>query len=115
MLDFLKPNVPRVVVEEVKKRIDAKDPVVLLDVRTPEEYTKGRIPGSINIPVDAIEKKVLSVLTDKKQQIFVYCLSGSRSVFAVKKMQEMGYTDVYDITSGLLAWRAKQYPVEQDA
>jgi rhodanese-related sulfurtransferase len=113
MLDFLKPNVPHVTVEEVKKTMDGKEPVFLLDVRSPEEYTKARIPGSINIPITEVEKKIASFVVDKDQKVFVYCLSGSRSVFAVQKMIELGYTNVFDVMSGLLAWRAQNYPLEK--
>lgn len=112
MFDFLKPKVPQITVDDVKTSLAAKENVVLLDVRTPQEYQKGRISGSINIPVDEIENQVNRRVPDKKQKIFVYCLSGSRSVFAVNSMITQGYTNVFDITSGLLAWRAKQYPLE---
>jgi len=112
MFDFLKPDVPSVSVDDVKKALDAKEQSVLLDVRTPQEYEKGHIHGSINIPVGEIEKTVVSLLPDKQQKIVVYCLSGSRSVLAVDMMIKQGYTHVFDMTSGLLAWRAKKYPLE---
>lgn len=112
MFDFLKPKVPQINVEDVKSSIDTKEKIVLLDVRTPQEYQKAKIAESINIPVDEIEKRVSVVLADKKQKIAVYCLSGSRSVFAVDTMVKLGYTNVFDVANGFLAWRAKQYPLE---
>lgn len=111
MIRFFVPNVPRVHVDEVKKAIDAKEDCVLLDVRTQPEYTKGHIVGSTNLPVDEVVDKVEGLLPDKNKKIFVYCFSGSRSVLAVEAMVKLGYTNVYDLKSGILAWRAKGFPL----
>jgi rhodanese-related sulfurtransferase len=112
MLDFLKPKVPQISVDDVRKSLDAKEKITIIDVRTPEEYKKAHILGSINIPVDEIVKKIPARVADKQQKIYVYCLSGSRSVFAVSMMVKLGYTNIFNVTSGLLAWRVKQYPLE---
>lgn len=69
---------------------------VLLDVRTPQEYREGHIPGSRNVPLQAIEQVARAVPT-KTQPIFVYCLSGARSRQAVDKLTRMGYADVKNI------------------
>jgi len=113
MDDFFEPKVPGISPEDVKQAIDAKDTYVLLDVRTPGEYARNRIEGSINIPVDKVDCDVQTVIPDKSQKVFVYCLSGSRSVHAVDAMMKLGYTNVFDMPHGLLAWRVKGFPVEQ--
>jgi rhodanese-related sulfurtransferase len=100
------PNVPEISAEEVKKLMGSKEAFTLLDVRTEGEYARGKIEGSINLPLDQVPEKVEATLPDKDVRIVVYCLSGSRSVFAVEMMQQMGYTNVVNMTSGLLAWRA---------
>ena len=66
---------------------------VLLDVRKPDEYSEGHIPGSINIPVQEIEK-AKTVVADLNTPLFVYCLSGVRGGKATKALIEMGYTNV---------------------
>ena len=66
---------------------------VLLDVRKPDEYSEGHIPGSINIPVQEIEKAKEAV-TDLNTPVFVYCLSGVRGRKAAAALIEMGYTNV---------------------
>lgn len=104
--------VPRINVEEVKNALDINKDVVLIDVRTPGEYARGKIKGSINLPVEDLPSIIETVVKDKAQTIYAYCLSGSRSDLAVSDMQDMGYTNVFSVTSGLLAWRAKQYPLE---
>ena len=105
------PKVPQISVEEVKQSLDEKKDVVLLDVRTRDEFSRGRIAGSINVPVDEVAQKIESILPDKNKTVYVYCLSGSRSVHAVAAMEELGYAHIFDIKSGMLAWRSKKYPV----
>ena len=103
------PNVPQISAEEVKSLIDSKEAFTLLDVRTEGEYARGKIEGSINLPLDQVPEKVEGLLPNKDAKIVVHCLSGSRSVFAVDIMQKMGYKNVVNMTSGLLAWRANRY------
>lgn len=104
--------IPQIDATEVKKAIDARKNFVLLDVRTPEEFAKGNIAGSVNLPVDQVQEKVVQTLPDKSKIMYVYCLSGSRSAQAVTDMIKLGYSQVYSMTSGLLAWRAKKYPTQ---
>ena len=75
---------------------------VLLDVRTPEEYRGGHIPGSKNVPLQAIDK-VSSVAENKDTVLFVYCYSGARSRQAAGILQRMGYRNVNNI-GGIAAY-----------
>ncbi len=88
--------------EDAKKIIDSED-VIVLDVRTPEEYKEGHIENSVLLPVNDIKDKAGEVLTDKDAKILVYCRSGNRSATAAKELIEMGYTDVYDF-GGIMSW-----------
>lgn len=109
MFGFNAPQIPEITPEKVMAAITAKENFVLLDVRTPGEYTRAKIAGSINVPVDEVADKVQTVIPDKNAIVYVYCLSGSRSIPAVQIMQQLGYTHVYNMPSGLLAWRAKGF------
>jgi phage shock protein E len=111
MFDFIIPNVPQVEAKNLFDAINSGQNIIILDVRTPHEYSKEKIGGSINLPVDQIEEKVENFIKDKKSKIYVYCLSGSRSVFAVNAMVKLGYTDVFNVKSGLLAWRVNKLPL----
>lgn len=102
---------PQITADEVYKAISDKMDIILLDVRTPAEYSKGKIEGSINIPVDTVSSEVASILPDKNKTVYAYCLSGSRSDIAVNAMIQLGYTHVFSMTSGLLMWRSKKYPL----
>lgn len=87
-----------------------KNPI-LIDVRTSEEYERGKIEESINIPLSELATSIHSAVPDKKSLVYLYCLSGSRSDLAAGIMQNLGYTNVFSLASGLLAWRANLYPV----
>lgn len=89
---------------------DFKDEVIM-DVRTRQEYERGHIEGSINLSLEQIDKETNQFVPNMKTKIYVYCLSGSRSKIAVSRLEKMGYEHVFDVTNGLLAWRAKSFPL----
>ncbi len=103
--------IPQVTVDEVNSAIQENKNIVLLDVRTKVELSRGKIEGCINVPVDEIEEKINTFIPDKSNVIYVYCLSGSRSDVAVKMMRKFGYTKVFSMAHGLLEWRMKKYPL----
>ena len=74
-----------------------------LDVRTPGEFQDGHLQGALNIPLNDIERTAKKV-KDKSTPLYVYCRSGSRSSFAVRALQSMGYTNVTDI-GGIMMYR----------
>lgn len=78
---------------------------VLVDVRTPEEYRDGHVPGSINVPLQQIEDIELEV-AEKNTPLYVYCRSGARSRQAAALLKEMGYEDVHNI-GGILDYQGK--------
>lgn len=69
---------------------------VLLDVRQPDEYEKGHVPGARSVPLQKLRDFSLEV-TDRETPLFVYCLSGGRSARAVRALRGVGYTDVTDL------------------
>lgn len=100
-LDFLKgPDINQGV-----KEYSTTDGAVLLDVRTPDEYRQGHIPGSKNVPLQQLDK-ISSVAKNKEIPLFVYCYSGSRSRQATGMLQQMGYTNVNNI-GGIAAYSGK--------
>ena len=87
------------------KEYAEKENAVLLDVRTPQEYREGHIPGSKNVPLQTLDK-VRSVAENKDTELFVYCYSGARSRQATAMLQHMGYTNVRNI-GGIAAYHGK--------
>ena len=78
---------------------------ILVDVRTPQEYREGHIPGSKNVPLQQLDK-ISSVTENKDAPMFVYCYSGGRSRQAASVLQRMGYTNVQDL-GGITAYSGK--------
>ena len=78
---------------------------LLLDVRTPEEYREGHLPGSQNLPLPRLDEAAAR-WPDRARPIFVYCRSGARSLQAARHLTRMGYRRVTDI-GGLLTWQGE--------
>lgn len=92
-------------INEGVKEYQAASDAVLLDVRTPQEYREGHIPGSKNIPLQQLDR-VTAVVNDKDIPLFVYCYSGARSRQATGILRNMGYTNVNNI-GGIAAYSGK--------
>ena len=88
--------------EAVKMMRDEKN-YIILDVRRPDEYASGHIPGAINVPNEEIGTAEIAELPDKSQLILVYCRSGRRSKEAAEKLAKLGYTNIVEI-GGILDW-----------
>ena len=78
---------------------------ILLDVRTPEEYAEGHIPGGQNLPLQDIDKAAV-IIDNRDTPLFVHCLSGTRSRQAATALKHMGYTNVTNI-GGIADYRGK--------
>lgn len=93
----------RLTAQQAKARIDSGDELIILDVRTLDEYKSGHIPNSILIPNETIGKERPELLPDLDTEILIYCRSGNRSEQAARKLINMGYTKVYDF-GGIIDW-----------
>lgn len=86
------------------KEMMEEDPtIILVDVRTEEEYKEEHIPGALLLPVDELENLAPEMIPDKEAVYIVYCRSGNRSATAAKKLIDMGYQKVYDM-GGIIDW-----------
>lgn len=92
----------KITAQEAKSIID-KEEVIILDVRTKEEYDGGHIKNAVLLPVTDISSKASEVLKDKNAQILVYCRSGNRSATASNELIKMGYKNVIDF-GGINSW-----------
>ena len=97
-------------VEEVKEALDNKADLILVDVRTPEEYAQGHIKASVLVPVQVLPEQ-LEKLPNKDELLYIYCRRGIRGANAVRILRESGYTNVHNMSGGIEAWMSKDYPV----
>ncbi len=93
----------RIAPDTAKQMLAEDANVLLLDVRTAEEYTTGHIAGSQLLPYDEIPSRVSELPADKNRPIIVYCRSGRRSKLAADTLLGLGYTSIYDL-GGIADW-----------
>ena len=98
--------------DELKRRVDAKEPYTLVDVREKEEFRAGYIPGAISIPRGFLEIQIESRIPDKSTKIVTYCAGGTRSALAARTLAELGYTNVETANPGFVRWKDLGYPKE---
>ena len=83
-------------------------PHMLLDVRTPQEFSSGYIAGAVNIPLQSLPQRINELPQDRP--IILYCRSGNRSRTAANMLAGAGYSDVYDL-GGIIKWQRSGLPV----
>jgi len=115
LLQEVKSSVRTLTLEELKRRLEARERFTLVDVREKDEVRAGFIPGAVSIPRGFLEMQAEQRLPDKSAKIVVYCAGGIRSAFAAKALAELGYTDVESANPGFVRWKDVGYPVETPA
>ncbi len=102
LLNAAKSEIREVTPEDVAARLGQ---ITLLDVREPDEYEQGAIAGAVHVPRGQLEFSIEGRITDKSAPIAVYCAGGTRSAFAAKTLQELGYQDVVSMAGGFNKWK----------
>ncbi len=102
-------GIPQISVEALKRKLDAKEDVFVLDVREPHEYPIANL-GAPLIPVGSLEGRVAELAAQKNREVIVHCRSGARSQKAAVILKNAGFTNVSNLTGGILAWADKIDP-----
>ncbi len=121
MLDEAHDHVAEVSASETKEALDQGQVEVILDVREPQEWVAGHIPGAVYVPRGLLEwhaDQTSPMLKPELQgrvdaRIVVHCAAGGRSLLAAHTLKKMGYTDVVSMDGGFSDWAAHGFPVEQ--
>ncbi|HUA47789.1 MAG TPA: molybdopterin-synthase adenylyltransferase MoeB [Solirubrobacteraceae bacterium] len=111
------------VLRQIKSRIDEVDPAavreqlsngaVVVDVREPEEWSAGHIPGAVHVPKSYLESRIEGAVPDHGQHVVLYCASGNRSAWAARTMiEDLGYEHVESMTGGFTLWKDRGYEVD---
>ncbi len=93
----------KITAEQAKERMGSGDELIVLDVRTQDEYDAGHIEGAVLLPNETITDTQPDLLPNLDAEILIYCRSGNRSAQAALKLIAMGYTNVYDF-GGIIDW-----------
>lgn len=97
-----------VTVEEAKSLVESNVSLIIVDVRTREEYDSGHIEGAILIPVSELESRINEL--SKEEELLIYCRTGNRSSNSVNILKANGYTKIFHMNDGIIAWIQAGYP-----
>ncbi len=111
MVAKAKTSIKTVSAEDVKSAIDKKEKAVFLDVRDPNEYSAGHLPGAINVSRGTLEFNIWSKVPDQNAKIYVYCKTAGRSALATKTLNDLGYKNAVLMDAQFEDWIKKGYPV----
>lgn len=100
-------------VEDVKRRLDAGEKLVLVDVREESEFAADHIGGALHLSKGIIERDIEERIPKHDREIILYCGGGFRSALAAESLGRMGYTNVISMAGGIRAWREASYPLEK--
>src|SRR2546421_5110194 len=111
------------VLRHIKSRIDEVDPAevreqasngaVVIDVREPEEWAAGHVPGARHVPKSYLESRIEGAAPDRSGHVILYCASGNRSAWATRTMvDDLGYENVESMTGGFTLWKDRGYEVD---
>ena len=111
------------ILRQIKSRIDEVDPAavreqvgngaVIVDVREPEEWSAGHIPGALLVPKSYLESRIEGAVPDREKHVVLYCASGNRSAWAARTLiEDLGYEHVESMTGGFTLWKDRGYAVE---
>ncbi len=114
MLAKARQVIPEQGPQELRKRLDAGEPVTLIDVRDPDEYRDGFIEPATNISRGFLEFRIGAAAADPATPIVVYCQTGLRSMLAAKALTDLGYTNVVNLAGGFQRWAQSGLPVAKD-
>jgi rhodanese-related sulfurtransferase len=110
LVNDAKKRVKETNVADVKRRMDAGEKFVLVDVREESEWAQGHLPGAIHLGKGIIERDVEQRVPEAEAKIILYCGGGFRSALAADNLQKMGYTNVESMDGGWKGWTSAGLP-----
>ena len=109
-----KKHIKETNVAEVKRRADAGEKFVLVDVREDNEWAKGYLPGAVHMGRGVIERDIEQRVADTATKLILYCGGGFRSALVAENLQKMGYTSVESMDGGWKGWLEAGLPTQKD-
>jgi rhodanese-related sulfurtransferase len=113
LVDDAKSRIQQLDFREVKKRLDARQKLILVDVREESEWARGHLPGAIHLSRGILERDVEQAFPDKHAPLVLYCGGGYRSALSADNLQKMGYTHVISMGGGWRGWTEAGFPIEK--
>ena len=111
LLGRVKEEIEEISTIEAHERLVSPVPPLFVDVREPDEWEEGHVPGAIHITRGRLESRIEGLVPDKSRPLAIYCSVGSRSAFATKVLGEMGYENVVNVAGGFTDWKRNGFDV----
>jgi sulfur-carrier protein adenylyltransferase/sulfurtransferase len=112
LLQQVKSEIEEIDSSRARERLDDSSGVTFVDVRERDEWDEGFIPGAVWVPRGSLESRIEQQMPDRDREIVVYCAGGSRSAFAAKTLEELGYANVVSLAGGFAEWKRNGFPYE---
>jgi sulfur-carrier protein adenylyltransferase/sulfurtransferase len=112
LLQQVKSEVEEIDSSRARERLDDSSGVTFVDVRERDEWDEGFIPSAVWVPRGSLESRIEQQMPDRDREIVVYCAGGSRSAFAAKTLEELGYANVVSLAGGFAEWKRNGFPYE---
>ncbi len=114
LVNEAKKRVKETNVADVKRRLDAGEKLVLVDVREESEWSGGHLPGAVHLGKGIIERDIEQRVPDTNTRLILYCGGGFRSALTADNLQKMGYTNVESMDGGWRGWLGAGFPTQKD-
>jgi molybdopterin/thiamine biosynthesis adenylyltransferase/rhodanese-related sulfurtransferase len=111
LLAQVKTEIDEISSIEAHERLESSDGSIFVDVREPDEWDEGHIPGAIYTGRGRLEQRIEGLVPDKGRALVVYCSAGSRSAFSAKVLEELGYSNVVNLAGGFSDWKRNGFEV----
>ena len=108
-----KTKIKEVQVPQLKTWMDSGEKLLLIDVREDNEWQAGHAASAIHISRGTLESGIEKAAPDKAQRVVLYCRSGARSALAADTLQKMGYSNVFSLAGGFIAYQAAGLPSQK--
>ena len=99
---------------DIKKKLDAGEPMIIIDTREDNEWARGHIPNAVHLGKGVIERDIEKAIPDKDAPLVLYCGGGYRSALAADNLQKMGYRNVISMDGGWRGWTEAGFPTIRD-
>jgi adenylyltransferase/sulfurtransferase len=111
LLAQVKTEIDEISTIEAHERLEASDGSIFVDVREPDEWEEGHVPGAVYTGRGRLEQRIEGLVPDKSTPLLVYCSAGSRSAFAAKVLEELGYLNVVNVAGGFSEWKRNGFEI----
>ena len=111
LLAQVKAEIDEISTIEAQERLSSSAPPLFVDVREADEWEEGHIPGALYTGRGRLEQRIEGLVPDKSRALVVYCSAGSRSAFAAKVLEDLGYADVANLAGGFNDWKRNGFEV----